>query len=371
MTAERDIAGFVIPFTLGIALATTIQQVDIHTSTHIYSASFLIAAACLIALAHNIHNKLDTKLIWSIVITSGLCCGILCGEIDSPHFCTPVTGEGTIYGIAQNFGQNMKSLLAEISFADNSSNALATALITGDRSSLASGDIDIFRRSGASHILALSGMHLGIIYGLLKIIFTGFGNSPSARRIKSCLCILTCGFYTLSTGAGPSIVRAFIFITLAEVAHLSSRRTCLKGTLLTGLLIQLMLTPSDIKSIGFQLSYAAIAGIAFIFPWLKNFWPDADNGLTGKALKWIWNSAALSIACQITTAPIAYAYFGTFPKYFLITNLVAVPIVGLIIPAILLTSLLTCCGICPEFLVKVTEGLIDTLVHSLIVISSL
>ena len=154
---------------------------------------------------------------------------------------------------------------------------------------------------------------------------------------------------------------------------ISGRRTSLKGVFFTSLLIQLILSPEDITNVGFLLSYAAIAGIAFIYPRLRDFWPQdtRNTGWTGKALKWIWNSAALSIACQITTAPIAYAVFGTFPKYFLITNLVAVPMIGMIIPAILFVLALSICGITPGFFGHAAEWLIDTLIYCLTVISSL
>ena len=199
------------------------------------------------------------------------------------------------------------------------------------------------------------------------------GGSPAAKRIKSCLNIIICGFYTLSTGAAPSIVRAFLFISIAEVATLSNRKSSLKTTLFSALLIQLIITPEEITNVGFQLSYAAITGIAFIDPKLQKMWPyeKKSKGLIIKALRWIWNCSALSIACQITTAPIAYAYFGTFPKYFLITNILAIPLIGLIIPLILLTLILSSWGICPDFVTLATEKLINGLVYSLEVISSL
>ena len=371
MTVERDIAGFVLPFTLGTALALSFQHANIHAIPHISSTAFLITATCLATLLCRRILRLNSVAIWATIIISGFCCGILCCGMTHPYFIVHICDEGPIFRAAQNFGQSIKHILAEIQFADNRTNALATALITGDRSSLTSEDINIFRSSGASHILALSGMHLGIIYGILKIILSGIGNSLSARRSKSCIIILICGFYTLSTGAGPSIVRALIFIILAETANLSGRRTNLKGTLLTALLIQLFLTPGDIADVGFQLSYAAMAGIAFIFPWLKNLWPQEKTGVSEKILKWIWSSAALSIACQITTAPIAFVYFGTFPKYFLITNLLAIPLVGIIIPTLVLTATLGFCGTCPEILVQITEILTKTLIHALTIISSL
>lgn len=369
MIEERDIAVFVLPFALGSAISLALRQVTFHTSIHLQGITLCLVAICLTALLHRLHKGLNSKILWTTVILAALCCGILCGQSVTSVF----PDAEHAFGPVRRFSEFIKDALAEIQFENPRTNAVATALITGDKSGLNIETTDAFRKSGASHILALSGMHLGIIYGLLKLLFMGLGNSPAARRMKSCLNILICGFYTLSTGAGPSISRAFLFITLAEIAMISGRRTSLKGVFFTSLLIQLILSPEDITNVGFLLSYAAIAGIAFIYPRLRDFWPQdtRNTGWTGKALKWIWNSAALSIACQITTAPIAYAVFGTFPKYFLITNLVAVPMIGMIIPAILFVLALSICGITPGFFGHAAEWFVDALIYCLTVISSL
>ena len=373
MTAERDIAGFVLPFTLGVALTMAIHEVITDVPIYIRSISLLIVAACLYALLHPSSNKLNSNILWAIIIGLGLCCGFLCCEGDYFNPTLAQTRDISILESAADFGQKMKSIISSVPFEDSRTCSIATALITGDKSGLTTDTINIFRKSGASHILALSGMHLGIIYGLLKLILWGLGSSRIAKFIKSGLTILICGYYTLSTGAGPSIVRAFIFIMTAEIAQITGRHNSLRTILYSSLLIQLILTPAEIRDVGFQLSYAAIAGIAYIFPKLRDLWPadKADRGLTIKGLKWIWDCSSLSVACQITTAPIAFAYFGTFPKYFLITNLLAIPLVTLIIPMGLLTVMLTGCGLCPGIIVSITEGLIDALVYCLSVISSL
>ena len=373
MTAERDMAGFVLPFTLGSVLTMTIHEVITDSSIYIRTASLLITSACLCPLLHSTANRLNTTLLWALIVCLGFCCGSLCSSIDHVGLLLEETHHLRILETAAVFGQKMKSAIDSIPFENSTTNSIATALITGDRSCLKAETIEVFRQSGASHILALSGMHLGIIYGLLKLMLWGLGNSQKAKTIKSALLILVCGFYTLSTGASASIVRAFIFIMIAETAKISGRHSSLITILFSSLLIQVTLTPGEIKNAGFQLSYAAIAGIAFIFPWLRNIWPEdiSAKGWTIKGLKWIWDCAVLSISCQITTAPIAFAYFGTFPKYFLITNLLMIPLVTLTIPMGLLTLILTGCGICPGFIVSFTEGLIDTMVYCLSVISSL
>ena len=87
--------------------------------------------------------------------------------------------------------------------------------------------------------------------------------------------------------------------------------------------------------------------------------------------RWIWNSAAMSIACQITTAPIAWLYFGTFPQYFLLTNLIALPLTSILIPASAVTLMLYKTGICPDLLIRITEWLTELLIRALEIIASM
>ena len=141
--------------------------------------------------------------------------------------------------------------------------------------------------------------------------------------------------------------------------------------LMASLMIQLALNPDDIRNIGFQLSYAAMAGIAWIFPWLQGFWPTdkRDDTIPVKCVRWIWNSAALSISCQITTGPLAYWYFGSIPQHFLLTNLIAIPLASIIIPMSLLTLAFSDFGWNPGILISATEWLITSFCSTLEVIS--
>jgi predicted membrane metal-binding protein len=88
-------------------------------------------------------------------------------------------------------------------------------------------------------------------------------------------------------------------------------------------------------------------------------------------MRWIWNSAALSISCQLATGPLAYLYFGTFPQHFLLTNLISLPLTGFIIPCALASLVLSGLGWCPTFVVSVTEWLVSLLTWSLEVIASM
>ena len=174
------------------------------------------------------------------------------------------------------------------------------------------------------------------------------------------------------TGAAPSIVRAFLFITIGETARLTGRSRFTIGTLIFALTVQLALSPEVISSLGFQLSYLAIAGIAVIYPNLENLYPKAE-GVRGRMdpMRKIWEGAALSISCQAFTAPLVWYRFHTFPKYFIITNLTALPLTSAVMVLSVTTIALSGLGICPELLILLDDKAVQLLIDCLWIISSL
>ncbi len=267
-----------------------------------------------------------------------------------------------------------KRQIADIPFADRRVNHLLTALLTGDRKSVDKCTIQAFRNSGAAHILALSGLHLGIIYGILRTLGLPLGRSRTACRTRSALTIFLCGSYTVLTGAGPSLVRALLYIILREILDNNPhrRRNPVK-IFCTSLLIQLSLDPMSVRSLSFQLSYLAMTGISFVYPVLHSWYPNTGQpGLQRFNLPArIWDACALSISCQIFTAPLAWIRFGIFPKYFLLTNLVSLPLSEALILCGLGCLVLEIAGITFSPLLAVTERICKTLEYCLTVISGM
>ena len=214
----------------------------------------------------------------------------------------------------------------------------------------------------------MSGLHIGILYLLLSRLLWPLGNSPFARCVRYGITVLSAGLFTLMTGASPSIVRAFLFIFLTETARLACRPRKPLRTLSTALLIQLSLTPSAITSVGFQLSYLAMTGIFLLFPVLDGWYP---KGFRFDPVRKIWEAAALSISCQVFTGPLAWFRFHTFPKYFLLTNLFALPLTTLLMGTAVATLILQGFGCCPGFLIQATDALCTVLVRILEIISSM
>jgi len=261
----------------------------------------------------------------------------------------------------------LRALVARIEalpFAGAHTAPLLRALLAGDRAALPASVTAAFRASGASHLLALSGLHLGILYLLFSRLLSVVGNGPFQRVFRSVLLVLLCGFYTWMTGGSPSLVRAFLFVLIGEsIRHFPDRKKSLARVLLAALTLQLLFSPLSIRSVGFQLSYLAMAGITLVYPQLKDWYPAAQGSKS--PFRWMWNSAALSVSCQVFTAPLVALRFGTFAPYFLLTNLLALPLTELLIISALLSLSLFPSGLLPQL----TDHLASLLVWLLEVIS--
>ena len=202
-----------------------------------------------------------------------------------------------------------------------SEGAILSAIAIGDRSRIDRALKTDFRRSGAMHLIALSGLHIGVLYFFLTLTFALLGNSYSARLIRKLLILALLWAYAIVSGMSNSILRAVIMITVYEAGELmDSRRDLLRALAISAFIITLA-GPDAPFQIGFQLSFGAMAAICFIYPRIK-----ALLECRTAVMEKVWNVTALSISCQATTAPLVLLYFGTFPKFFMVTNFVAIPL---------------------------------------------
>lgn len=354
MDEVRDAAGISVPFTAGVAAGMWLAEGAWHgaPAPWLLSVLFLIIAGICTLAAMTLGKR-----IWfgAAYLMTGM-------------FCAAASASGSvpsreIHGLTESCGSALKELIDAIPFQSGETSALVKALLTGDKSSLSRGTISAFRESGAAHILALSGLHLGIIYLIISKSFSIFGNSPVSRRIRCGCVIIAAGFYTAMTGAGPSIIRAFLFICIRELSGIASgRKQSPARTLMICLTVQLALSPQVIRSVGFQLSYLAMCGIVTVLPALQSWYPEAETGL-GRLdpMRWMWNAAALAISCQLFTAPLSWLRFHSFPRFFLITNITALPLTTLAMILSVAVIALRAMGICPPLLIQADERLLSIL----------
>ena len=395
MNEARDIVGISVPFAAGVATGAVLCPF-LSGGLPIITDSILLILICsttllvrfgklsdrsgkrLVSLSNQPRlgrlmrlGRLSGRRIFfaGIFIVTGIFCSL------NYHIASgiPEYGSGIVSTAAAKAVGHLRATIDAIPYPSETTGPLVKALLTGDKSDLTKEITGIFRDSGASHILALSGLHLGVLYLLLTRLTSPLGNSPKARKSRCSLIIVAALFYSIMTGATPSIIRAFLFITINETARLLGRKREPVRVLLAALTVQLALKPDVISSVGFQLSYMAMAGIFLLYPTLERIYPAPSGSRLSRfnPFRKIWNAAMLSISCQIFTGPIAWHYFHTFPKYFILTNLVALPLTSAIMTLSVATIALSFFGICPEPLVILNDHAMQALVFCLEIISGL
>ena len=383
MVEARDIMGISVPFAAGVATGAVLCPF-LSGGLPIITDSILLILICSTTLLVRFDKLSDRsgKRLVSLsnhrgqrIVFAGifLLTGIFSSLSYSIASGIPEYGSGIVSTAAAKAVGHLRATIDAIPYPSETTGPLVKALLTGDKSDLPKEITGIFRDSGASHILALSGLHLGVLYLLLTRLTSPLGNSPKARKSRCSLIIVAALFYSIMTGATPSIIRAFLFITINETARLLGRKREPVRVLLAALTVQLALKPDVISSVGFQLSYMAMAGIFLLYPTLERIYPAPSGSRLSRfnPFRKIWNAAMLSISCQIFTGPIAWHYFHTFPKYFILTNLVALPLTSAIMTLSVATIALSFLGICPEPLVILNDHAMQALVFCLETISGL
>jgi competence protein ComEC len=205
---------------------------------------------------------------------------------------------------------------------------IAEALLIGYNNDLDKDLVQAYSNTGVVHIIAVSGMHLGLIYVLL---IWAFAKIPFIRRSKSLqlvLILVSLWMFALITGASASVLRAAVMFSFITVGKHFSKRSSINNSLAASAFVLLCFDPYFLWDVGFQLSYLAVTGIVvFQRPvyncfYVKNKWIDK-----------LWQLAAVSLSAQLLTFPVCIYYFHQFPNLFLITNIIAVPLSGFILYA--------------------------------------
>ncbi len=399
MVGERDIVGISVPFAAGVAagavlcpfpsgglafftgsillilICITIVTVRCGTSTGSVTARFSgrkdgRSVSHAEPRSVSLPNRSGQRIMFAGIF---LLTGLFCSLNYSMASGIPEHDVGFIGSAAAQAVGHLRAVIDAIPYPSGTTAPLVKALLTGDKSDLTKEITGIFRDSGAAHILALSGLHLGVLYLILTRLTKPMGNSPRARVLRYSLILGAALFYSIMTGAAPSIIRALLFITINETAKLLGRERDPVRVLLASLTIQLALKPDVISSVGFQLSYMAMAGIFLLFPTLERIYPASSDTRLSRLdpFRKIWSAAMLSISCQVFTGPIAWYYFRTFPKYFILTNLLALPLTSAIMTLSVVTIALSFFGTCPEPLVYFNDRAVQILIFCLKVISGL
>ena len=206
--------------------------------------------------------------------------------------------------------------------------AFLSAITLGHKDDLSNELKNAFRASGTSHILAVSGLHVGVIYFIIISLFPFLGNRGRSFCLKQILVLLTLWTYVFITGMPVSVIRAAIMLTLFSIGSLFHKKGYHYNTLSIAAFFILIINPYYLFDVGFQLSFAAVFSILFFQPKIVKLYTPKF-----KISTYLWNLMTVSLAAQIGVFPLGLYYFGTFPTYFFVANLLVIPLVGVIIYA--------------------------------------
>ena len=232
--------------------------------------------------------------------------------------------------------------------------AVVAAMVLGDKSALTGELKSVYAETGVSHILALSGLHLSIVYLLLSLLF------PGRRHLFSQLfTILGIWAFVFLVGMPTSVVRSAIMLTVYALFSLGYRSRMSVNVLAFAAILLLLFNPLSLFDIGFQLSFLSVLAIVLFMPLARPlissiFFRSTKGRMHVKTLAssffklpfLVFNLIAVSCAAQLGVAPLTAYYFGCFPTYFPLTNLVAVPATTLILwlaPAVIAIPKLSVC----------------------------
>jgi competence protein ComEC len=205
---------------------------------------------------------------------------------------------------------------------DHKDRALVAGILLGSKAQLDDQTRTQFTRSGIMHILSVSGMHVGILYGILLLLFRGI--PAHHRRMQLTIdgfTLLVIWLFAFVTGLSPAVQRAAFMFSLIILGKLLNRKAASINLVGGSAFVLLLFDPGLLFHIGFQLSYAAVAGIVLWYQSIYRLW-YAPN----KFVDVVWQTCSISICAQLATAPLCWYYFGQIPIYFLFGNLLAMPL---------------------------------------------
>lgn len=207
---------------------------------------------------------------------------------------------------------------------DSTQFAIASALLLGDKTELDTDIKSAFADTGSMHVLAVSGMHLGVLYMILLFI-----SSPLSRRwnwVRILFIILFLWTFAFFVGGAASVKRAALMFSLLLLGKLLTRKGATLNSIAGAAIVLLISDPNSLFDVGFQLSFSAIVGIVLLQRPIERLWR-----IRNYLARQIWKLVTVSIAAQVFTLPFALYYFHLFPVYFWLSGIVVVPLASIIL----------------------------------------
>lgn len=247
----------------------------------------------------------------------------------------------TLRGYAHQFRKLIQTQLKAKTFTADEL-AIINALLLGQRQEMSTELNANYTNAGAVHMLAVSGLHVGIILLILDTMFAPLTYVKHGRLFKTFSILILLWCFAIIAGLSPSVTRAVTMFSIVAIGMNLKRPTNIYNTLVSSIFVLVLFDPLIIFEIGFQMSYLAVLGIVTIQPMIVKLWKPR-----WKPVKLLWQIFTVTLAAQCGVVPISLYYFHQFPGLFWLSNLVILPFLGILLGTGLLVILLALLNILP------------------------
>lgn len=275
--------------------------------------------------------------------------------LSETQYTTIESDASSISGAADKIRRYINKKLQKLNMNEDTY-AITNALILGQRHEISEDTYDNYVNAGVIHILAVSGLHVGIILMLFNFLLRPLTYFRHGNTIKAIILVLLLWTYACITGLSPSVTRAVSMFSIIAIAMHLKRSTNIYNTIAVSAFFILLIEPNSLFDIGFQMSYVAVLAIVTIQPILFRSWRSKFL-----ILDKLWEISTVTLAAQIGVFPISLYYFHQFPGLFLLSNLIIVPVLGLLIGYGILIIVLASIDYLPSYLLDIYESLIMAL----------
>ena len=276
-------------------------------------------------------------------------------QFKNRHILMKTKGTTTLKGQAERFRNYLLKKLKQTSLGFDE-RAIIQALVLGQKKDIDKELYNNYATAGAAHILAVSGLHVGILYFILTFILSFTNRLKHGSFIQSFLMIFCLWFFAFVTGLSPSVTRAVTMFSIFAFAKAINRDSTTMNNLFLSFFLLILVNPLWLFHVGFQLSYLAVFSIIVVQPKLSKYYRPRFYIDT-----LFWGIFTVSIAAQLGVLPLSIYYFHQFPGLFFLTNIVVLPVIGILLGGGILLLILSVADFLPNQFAKVYNFLIQSL----------
>lgn len=267
------------------------------------------------------------------------------------------------FGVINKIRLNIQNSLDQYNFSKEELSVM-NALLLGQRQDISKELTANYSKAGAVHILAISGLHVGIILVLLSFVLKPLESVKRGKLIKLVLIISFLWFFAILAGMSASVTRAVTMFSALALGQFFNKKNAVEQSLVFSMFIIVLWKPLFLFDIGFQLSYLAVFGIIWIQPLVYNVWAPKLY-IVAKG----WQLFTVSLAAQIGVLPLSLFYFHQFPGLFFVSNLLIIPFLGVILGTGIIVVVLSYYSVLPTFMVTIYGSIISILNKTVVFIA--